>query len=213
MKVLCYVHETIHERIWCKNCDVESCFEFEDIHKQFCKRHRSPNSIFNFRWYEKGIGLLQRNWEVSNLFKRLRMKVLFLDIDGVLNCHNTPQSSAGWIGIDPEMLSQLKKIIVDTGVEIVLSSSWRIPENWREELKLAGCPIPILDRTPFHKGLTSRGSEIKAWLDEHPGVTKFACLDDNTDFHKDQKLFLTKFYGKGLTSEIRDEVIKYFNEE
>jgi hypothetical protein len=142
-----------------------------------------------------------------------KIKVLFCDVDGVLNCYNTPQSSAGWIGIDPEMLSQLKKIIVETGVQVVLSSSWRIPENWREEMKLAGCPIPFLDRTPYNRGLTSRGMEVKQWLDEHPEVEKFACLDDNTDFLAGQKLFLTKFYGKGLTPEIRDEVIRYFNSE
>lgn len=139
-------------------------------------------------------------------------KILFLDIDGVLNTHDTPQQYGGFIGIDPEMLSQLKKIIVNTGVEVVLSSSWRVPENWREEMKLAGCPIPFLDRTPFNKGLTSRGTEVAEWLTKHPEVTRFACLDDNTDFLEGQKLFKTNFYGKGLTPEIAGEITSYFNE-
>ena len=55
-------------------------------------------------------------------------------------------------------------------------------------------------------------NEIKQWLDEHPEVEKYACIDDNTDFHKDQKLFKTQFFGKGLTPEIAKEMIEYFNE-
>ena len=54
------------------------------------------------------------------------MKVIFLDIDGVLNEDTTPtrtQSCA--LFIDQEKLLRLKRIIDATQAKIVLSSTWR----------------------------------------------------------------------------------------
>lgn len=44
------------------------------------------------------------------------MKVLFLDVDGVINIP---------AGMDPNLLENLRGVIETTGAKIVLSSDWR----------------------------------------------------------------------------------------
>lgn len=139
------------------------------------------------------------------------MKVLFLDVDGVLNCRTTKERfvRGGFIGIDPKKVALVKQIIKETGCEIVLSSSWRLEVDTAfhvaEHLRL-------YDMTPDNRGLSDRGCEIVAWLEHHLDVTKYAILDDNTDFHRDQPLFKTTF-DEGLTEKIAEEVIDYLNKE
>ncbi|MBP3534398.1 MAG: hypothetical protein J6J53_00140 [Muribaculaceae bacterium] len=61
------------------------------------------------------------------------MKLIFLDIDGVLNSYkflqNLPEDS---FGIDNTRLPILKRITDSTDAKIVLSSSWR--KNWDSDL-------------------------------------------------------------------------------
>ena len=45
------------------------------------------------------------------------MKVLFLDVDGVINIP---------AGMDPNLLENLRGVIETTGAKIVLSSDWRL---------------------------------------------------------------------------------------
>lgn len=52
------------------------------------------------------------------------MKVLFLDIDGVLN-NLKILTEAGCSGIDPQCVRELNRIVAVTGCRIVISSSWR----------------------------------------------------------------------------------------
>src|SRR6478752_5238839 len=107
------------------------------------------------------------------------MKVLFLDIDGVVNCARTPVASDNFIGIDPYMTLLIDRIVQATGCSVVLSSSWRYHEDSMAEVRRRVCDF--IDVTPKNNGLTSRGTEIKAWLEAHPDVTQYAILDDNTD--------------------------------
>jgi len=54
------------------------------------------------------------------------MNVIFLDIDGVLNCEDTPNPRKFPYMIDPRLLSLLNKgLLARTGANVVLSSSWR----------------------------------------------------------------------------------------
>jgi hypothetical protein len=62
----------------------------------------------------------------------------------------------------------------------------------------------------MNNGLTSRGTEIKTWLDSHQDVSCYAILDDNTDFLVGQPLFKTS-WDKGLTEEIAEKVISHLN--
>lgn len=52
-------------------------------------------------------------------------KVIFLDVDGVLNCHSTKDKCDGYIGIDDKKVSLLKEIVDTTGAIIILVSSWK----------------------------------------------------------------------------------------
>lgn len=136
------------------------------------------------------------------------MKVLFLDIDGVVNCATTIERFRGCFGIDPSMASRVKNIIEATGCSVVLSSSWRYDDPFRDEVQERVCDL--LDVTPKNNGLTSRGTEVKSWLEGHPEVTRYAILDDNNDFLVGQPLFQTS-WNQGLTDEIAQNVIAHLN--
>lgn len=64
------------------------------------------------------------------------MKVIFLDIDGVLNSRKY-DSVRNWneqTDIDVSRLPLLGEIVAATGAEIVLSSTWRV--HWEKEESL-----------------------------------------------------------------------------
>ena len=64
--------------------------------------------------------------------KNEEIKVIFLDVDGVLNCETTEdviwrdKSKGGLRGIDDAKVELLKKIVDATSAMIVVSSTWRI---------------------------------------------------------------------------------------
>lgn len=141
------------------------------------------------------------------------MKVLFLDIDGVVNCATTSQRHRGMIGIDPYMAILVDRIIQATECKVVLSSSWRVWPEGREEVKAQVCDfIDVTPNMPISGGQEAmeRGKEIQFWLDAHPEVTKYCILDDSSDMMPHQKHFKTMWL-TGLTQEIADEVIEYLN--
>ena len=53
------------------------------------------------------------------------MKIIFLDIDGVLNCEHSKSRCQNWIGIDNKRVKLLRKIVDEIGAKIVLISSWK----------------------------------------------------------------------------------------
>lgn len=140
------------------------------------------------------------------------MKVLFLDIDGVVNSKQTllthPKGTP--LGIDPELAFKVGKIILDTDCKVVLSSSWRNHPDGVDEVKARVYP-EIYGVTPNIKG-GFRGSEVRAWLDEHPEVTEYAILDDDSDFYDYQPLFQTT-WEEGITDYIAERVTRHLNGE
>jgi len=108
------------------------------------------------------------------------MKVIFLDIDGVLNDAPTIMEKDDDLPAEPH-LSCLKQIVDATGAEIVLSSTWRLfpasRNDVRNKLKTVG--LQFVDRT---KELRDRDTEIREWLDRHPEVTNYVILDDEVEF-------------------------------
>lgn len=141
------------------------------------------------------------------------MKVLFLDIDGVVNSRSTTNFKDLY-PLDPHMAFMVGKIQLDTGCEVVLSSSWRYhPEAVGVVERRI---VKLLDSTSlgsanfYPGGERTRGDEVKEWLEEHPDVTRYAILDDDSDFYPDQPLFQTTFE-HGLTEEIARKVTEYLN--
>jgi len=107
------------------------------------------------------------------------MKVLFLDIDGVLN-HDATQERIkgrgglidGFVGIDQALLKRFQTWLKDKDIKIVLSSTWRTDEGTMAELKDNG--IEWIDVTPR---LGLRGEEVEQWLRENK-VDRYAIIDD-----------------------------------
>ena len=139
------------------------------------------------------------------------MKILFLDIDGVVNSKDTiTRSHRGVIGIDPYMAFLVGKIQLDTGCSVVLSSSWRHHEAGREEVKKA--VVDFIDYTgDCCSGI--RGVEIYNWLKKHPEVTKYAILDDEGDMLLWQKdNFFQTSWNTGITEDIAKAVTKHLSD-
>lgn len=126
-------------------------------------------------------------------------RVLFLDIDGVLNSTEFVRKRwrMGDKQIDRRAVSRVNDIIRATGAEIVISSWWRahypLPELVRI-LRAYGLKGRVIGKTPIpaigEVGVYfahQRGQEIKTWidtLDEHREtvpITSFVILDDNDD--------------------------------
>ena len=151
------------------------------------------------------------------------MKIIFLDIDGVLNCHQTFRNKKSTYeyneldDIDPENVKHLNKILSETNANIVISSSWRLHKNIHELKFLAEQvnvdPLRIIDKTPdLSKVSYERGYEIQKWLDGHKDIEKFVILDDDEDMlHLKKFLIKTSSSTGGLTEEKANDAIKLLN--
>lgn len=120
------------------------------------------------------------------------MKVIFLDVDGVLNSDeyfnsikdqkiNTIENQ-----IDINKVKLLKQAVNTTGAKLVLSSSWRYTKNANNLKALLLNYGMIVDSTPFLNN--ERGKEIKKWLDEHKNVEDYVILDDEIFKSYDEEL-------------------------
>ena len=136
------------------------------------------------------------------------MKVLLLDIDGVVNKQENfdPAIKDNLYPLDAYCAFLVGRIQLQTGCQVVLSSSWRHhPESVKNVSERV---VKLLDVTPNSAKL--RGDEIQMWLDKHPEVDKYAILDDDMDFYVYQapNYFKTTFQD-GLTDEIAEAVIEH----
>ena len=150
------------------------------------------------------------------------MKVIFLDIDGVLNTQDwhsrmtkdTPRDEFGW-AFDPVAVENLGHVVKETGASIVISSSWKFLglAKLREMWKIRNLPGTILDITPntvsdevlLNANLDEmelgvcRGNEIKEWLSKHKGeVSNYVIIDDFDDMlpeHEDHVVLTDTLIG------------------
>lgn len=141
------------------------------------------------------------------------MKVIFLDIDGVLNCENTFKKANSRIRtkmICGDKVAELRNIIDSTGAKVVLSSSWRIGMRMETEKELGKYGIDIYDCTPYIEAV--RGLEIKEWLSRNKDVSSFVILDDEVydmeEYVASGKVVQTSFRGSGLTPEHAEMAIR-----
>src|ERR1700735_399772 len=114
------------------------------------------------------------------------MKIIFLDIDGVLNCKSTPNPRKFPYVVDPKLIVQLKSLIEKTDARVVLSSTWRLDPVGL--LAARYWDITIFDVCPDSPG-SARCREILAWLSSHSDVTRFIVVDDEDDQLDDLPLF------------------------
>ncbi|MGI9507634.1 MAG: HAD domain-containing protein [Geminicoccaceae bacterium] len=115
------------------------------------------------------------------------MKLIFLDIDGVLNDHEFDPVSDSCT-IKRECVQQLNRILVETGAQIIVSSAWRyMVLNGAMTLRGFGYLLQthgvitgrVWATTKLDIGGESRGRQIRDWLSENTnGDIPFVVLDD-----------------------------------
>ena len=66
--------------------------------------------------------------EIDYPYYKMNIKILFLDVDGVLNNQYTKWDETD-CGLNEKLLKYLKLILLKTGCKIVLSTTWRLNEN------------------------------------------------------------------------------------
>jgi hypothetical protein len=139
------------------------------------------------------------------------VKVLFLDVDGVLNNFDLIRAN-GFDYIDDAMVRVLAGVAKQTGADIVLSSFWRLDPHDRSlvDAALKRHGMFVSDRTPSMPG--PRAGEISAWLRMNPEVERYAILDDDEEagIGMESSFFLTDAE-VGITAKIADAVVSHLN--
>jgi hypothetical protein len=135
------------------------------------------------------------------------VKVIFLDVDGVLNCKKTANPRKLPYVVDRRLLARFKRLLDRSGAKVVLSSTWRYDPAGLFSAKHWG--IPFIGITP-DMPKRPRRDEIRAWLKKHPKVTRFAVIDDEDDELDELPLFQPSA-ATGLTDKIVSGVVKYLD--
>jgi hypothetical protein len=110
-------------------------------------------------------------------------KVVFLDIDGVMNHVRTRAGPGGGLRamLEPASVALLNRVVEATGAVVVVSSSWRLVlslDALRAAFAAAGCVAEIVDVTPALDA-SRRELEIAAWLAaQAEPPARFVILDD-----------------------------------
>ena len=155
------------------------------------------------------------------------MKIIFLDIDGVLNNTSTQETFEEYYFVEDKKIELLKQLVVRTDAKLVLSSTWR--EGWyaRErmenpsksfqsairlfealEKKLSEYDLELLSYT---EDFGTRGEEIDLWLKSWKGesIESFVILDDmypeDLQLHQEYLVQTTESFG--LTQEDVEEAV------
>ena len=144
------------------------------------------------------------------------MKVIFLDIDGVLNndgyFERTKNEKQNRIELDDENIKYLKEIIDLTGAKVVVTSTWKELRIYNELISyLKNFGIEVYDKT-VHMSY-NRGDEIREYLSTHE-IDNFIILDDEIfkDFNElISHLVKTDFYNGGLTEQHKTLALKLMN--
>lgn len=119
------------------------------------------------------------------------MKVIFLDIDGVLNKFTGHQEPL----IGAQQAALLNSIVVATDAKLVISSTWRnmIYEGHFDRhgfaymLRTHGINADVIGVTPRNEESDGRGWQIRGWLaGKYDDIERWIVIDDNPD-----KLMLT----------------------
>ena len=153
--------------------------------------------------------------------------IVFLDVDGVLNCKDTVDHCGPFKGIEDKKVALLKKIVESTNSRIVLVSSWK--EWWYKEpelkndqdfmatyldMKLAKQGLTIVDKTDDYDAF-DRGGGILKYIEnlKRGGICaiNFIIIDDEMFDYEEtnlvNNLVKTDFYDGGLSEKHVKEAI------
>ncbi|MDO7847584.1 HAD domain-containing protein [Hymenobacter sp. M29] len=152
-----------------------------------------------------------------------RPNLLFLDVDGVLNCQvfyekrgwPTEEVSHAVANLCPDRIKWINDLCKDTNTKVVVSSTWRLGKHVDELQDMfdgVGGTFEVVGITPsihaqppgpnpYNTASIPRGVEIKYWLDHTPfKYSNYAIVDDDGDMLLEQgpHFFQTDPYA-GLT--------------
>lgn len=162
------------------------------------------------------------------------MRVLFLDIDGVLNTFQIYKEPPSHIPKEQlkeldgyyfdicsssdnrvsnlQAVTWLEKACKEFNLSIVISSTWRTNfDRCVTSLHNSGLDIsiPIVGKTPTIDGY--RGKEIEAYLKEHPEVEDFVIIDDDHDMKPYMDHLIDTDWEVGFNITTYKRVCNYFN--
>lgn len=151
------------------------------------------------------------------------MKIIFLDIDGVLNYQ-------GSSFLDETCLKNLKYIVGKTGAKIVVISTWRVCLDDDYLKKYVSSPNSELLKYGrlFEEVFTNelkwidiapdlnerRSEEVELWLGTHPDVESFVILDDfNCQYDKyyPNNWVRPSYYLDGLNRQLAEKTVRILN--
>ena len=103
------------------------------------------------------------------------MKIIFLDIDGVLNYSKCKaRATSGCLGIEEEKVKLLRQIIDQTDAIVVLTSTWKIdwfPSAFIEDLPKDGQYLE--KQLAKHKVFIRAKTEDPSWAQRGQGILDF----------------------------------------
>mmetsp|Transcript_17832 Transcript_17832/g.40078 ORF Transcript_17832/g.40078 Transcript_17832/m.40078 type:complete len:296 (+) Transcript_17832:152-1039(+) len=148
------------------------------------------------------------------------MKLIFLDIDGVLVTHRHGVFEEG-------LLMNLKRIVDITGADIVLSSDWRRHPSARLEAKrvLNAVGLNFIACTPCMSAfLAQRPTEIMQWKRDHSKradaerISHWVVIDDRPLLEERHGNYLRGHFAqtqpmRGLTDAVVDECCRILTQE
>ena len=150
------------------------------------------------------------------------MKIIFLDVDHVLNSINklsevyqkTGKPHSGYAyPFDEKCLQNLKLIVQKTDAKIVVTSTWRKEELGRTTLlrvlKKYELDDLVIGYTPVLPG-KAREYEIKQFLSVLTETPNFVILDNDSDMGELTPFLVKTNWLVGLTYENAQEAIKKF---
>jgi hypothetical protein len=122
------------------------------------------------------------------------MKIIFLDIDGVLNSTEyyttIDRKNEDWDRFNPQAVEYIKKLCDEFSARIVISSTWRF--GARQQLKNEMIKSGLIKH--LHKDWKTpqlisqhRGEEINAWLKKHSDINNYVILDDDEEMLNEQQ--------------------------
>ena len=156
------------------------------------------------------------------------MKIIFLDIDGVLNYGGCKARSAtGCLGVEEEKVKLLRQIIDQTGAIVVLTSTWKtdwFPTEFIEDLPKDGQYLE--KQLAKHKVFIRAKTEDPSWAQRGQGildfietsnysVEQFVILDDESfDFIELglENRFVKTNFTDGLLPEHVEKAVSILNE-
>ena len=157
------------------------------------------------------------------------MRILFLDIDGVLNTQKYLKevwdkkkrdhvdlddldslANHKMLDIDMNKLKLLKEIVDECDLSVVITSSWkRLTVYPLVEKRLIELGIPVVGVTIDN--MDNRGHGIKNYIKKY-NIKEYIILDDDIFYDYDEeilkRLVKTSFYEDGLDEEKKEEAIR-----